>query len=317
MERISNVVRSSIAGSPSFDVFPLDPGQPAGFLVVAVPASMNAPHQVTIRGQHRFYGRGPGGNVILTQGEIDRLYLRRSRWVEEGSAFLDSAVNDTSGVFSESGERLGWLQVAIKPLIGPEDLLDRASPTRSADDLADLVRDAENALAFSTSWDPHVLDLARQRFYPTLNGVSFTDGANQFMEVRDDGEIRYAFAGIANDWNSHAGADRVWIIRDASVARVLCELFVFANRLYTRAGYHGPTNVGYLVSKSEGAVSASWFEGIRVRPPMGAPQLPADVRRIDQVLVADLAPDRVKDTVRRLIAPLIRVLASPGPHPLD
>jgi len=29
--------------------------------------------QVTANGQHRFYGRGPGGNVILTQGDIDRL----------------------------------------------------------------------------------------------------------------------------------------------------------------------------------------------------------------------------------------------------
>ena len=109
IERISSVVKSSIAGSPSFDVYPLDPGQPTGFLVVAVPASMNAPHQVTAKGQHRFYGRGPGGNVILTQGDIDRLYARRSRWVEEGSAFLDAAVADTSEVFTESEERLGWL----------------------------------------------------------------------------------------------------------------------------------------------------------------------------------------------------------------
>ena len=80
--------------------------------------------------------------------------------------------------------------MAIKPLIGPENLLDKASPSRSADDLADLVREAENALSFLTSWDPHVSDLTRQRFQPTLNGVSFSDSTHQFIEIRDDGEIR-------------------------------------------------------------------------------------------------------------------------------
>ena len=99
MERISNVVKASIAGSPSFDVFPLDPGHAIGFLVVSVPASMNAPHQVTAKGQHRFYGGGPGGNTILSQGEIDRLYARRGKWVEEGSAFLDSAISDMADAF--------------------------------------------------------------------------------------------------------------------------------------------------------------------------------------------------------------------------
>ncbi len=65
VERVTNVVKSRVAGSPSFDAFPLDAGNGTGFLVVSVPASMNAPHQVTVKGNYRFYGRGPGGNVIL------------------------------------------------------------------------------------------------------------------------------------------------------------------------------------------------------------------------------------------------------------
>jgi hypothetical protein len=70
MERISNVVKGSIAGSPSFDVYPLDPGQPTGFLVVSVPASMNAPHlrrrpvlridwRHCVEQAHRGYGQHP------------------------------------------------------------------------------------------------------------------------------------------------------------------------------------------------------------------------------------------------------------------
>jgi hypothetical protein len=317
VERITNVVRASVAGSPPFDAFVLDPGDTDGYVVVSVPASMNAPHQVTSKGQFRFYGRGPGGNVILTQGDIDRLYLRRNRWEESGSQFLDEAVAATSEAFPESPDRLGWLQVAIKPLIGPDDVLERALPAKSAEELAELIREVSGEVAFSSPWYGSLMNIAHERFAPTMDGISITDGASQFLEVRDDGEIRFALRGIANDWNSRVGAESVWIIRDGAVARLLTELFVLANRMYVRAGYHGPVNVGFLLSKAEGSVSASWFEGIRARPPMGAPPLSGELRRIDQVLVAQLHADQVRPIVRKLIAPLLRVLRSPGPHPLD
>jgi len=142
---------------------------------------------------------------------------------------------------------------------------------------------------------PHVLDLASAAISADTERRVVLGWHSSILGSARRWRDSISFKGIANDWNSRAGADRVWIIRDASVARVLCELFVFANRLYTRAGYHGPTNVGYSSVSPKGQSSASWFEGIRARPPMGAPPLPSDVRRIDQVLVAELASDRVKD----------------------
>jgi hypothetical protein len=53
--------------------------------VSSVPQSSRAPHQVTVGGDLRFYGRAAKGNRILTEGEVARLYRRREEWEQNRS----------------------------------------------------------------------------------------------------------------------------------------------------------------------------------------------------------------------------------------
>jgi hypothetical protein len=80
-ERVDQIVRTSLAEVPYIDVreLPLERDPSRGYLLIVVPASARASHQVIVKGthQHRFYGRGPTGNRVLSEGDIARLYERR------------------------------------------------------------------------------------------------------------------------------------------------------------------------------------------------------------------------------------------------
>jgi len=78
-ERIDAIVGSSLAEVPYIEVhsYPTDDDPSVGYIVVAIPASPRAPHQVTVKDELRFYGRGATGNRTLLEGEIARLYERR------------------------------------------------------------------------------------------------------------------------------------------------------------------------------------------------------------------------------------------------
>ena len=81
-KRIDQIVRSTISEPPAIEVYtiPTDDDPSLGYLVVHVPASSRAPHMVTVGKEHRYYGRGATGNVLLTEGEVAPLYKRRQRW---------------------------------------------------------------------------------------------------------------------------------------------------------------------------------------------------------------------------------------------
>jgi hypothetical protein len=82
-------VNTSITEVPYIEVKPhaLPDDPTKGYIVVVVPASPRAPHQVTVKGEYRFYGRGATGNRLLNEGEIARLYARRERYEAAGINF--------------------------------------------------------------------------------------------------------------------------------------------------------------------------------------------------------------------------------------
>src|ERR1044072_8508455 len=93
-ERVGQIVASGIAEAPFVDIreFPLPDDPSRGYMVVVVPQSARAPHQVTIGGDLHFYGRGAKGNRRLTEGEIARLYQRRQEWSQNRGALLAQRV---------------------------------------------------------------------------------------------------------------------------------------------------------------------------------------------------------------------------------
>lgn len=69
-DRIAQIVGSSIAEVPYIEPreYPCDGDPSRGYLLVLVPPSERAPHQVTVGGDMRFYGRGPKGNRMPHRG---------------------------------------------------------------------------------------------------------------------------------------------------------------------------------------------------------------------------------------------------------
>lgn len=93
-KRIDQIVATSIAEVPHAEVrtYPLVDDPTRGYLVVIVPQSARAPHQVIVGGNLRFYGRGPKGNRPLNEGDVARLYQRRLQWEQDRDSLLADAV---------------------------------------------------------------------------------------------------------------------------------------------------------------------------------------------------------------------------------
>ena len=68
--------------------YPCDGDPSKGYIVLIVPQSPLAPHQVTVGGDFRFYGRGAQGNRLLTASDVERLHARRQRWEVDRQARL-------------------------------------------------------------------------------------------------------------------------------------------------------------------------------------------------------------------------------------
>jgi predicted HTH transcriptional regulator len=104
-ERVAQIVETSISEPPFIRIHapPTDADLTKGYLVVEVPQSPRAPHQVTSGGDLRFYGRGPTGNRILTEGEVAQLYRRREQWEVDREQLLAAEVSAAPERYARSG----------------------------------------------------------------------------------------------------------------------------------------------------------------------------------------------------------------------
>ena len=86
--------RTSISEVPFIEPreYPCADDSSKGYLLVIVPQSARAPHQVTVGGEFRFYGRDAKGKRVLSEGEVARLYRRRDEWNQSREGLLDEAV---------------------------------------------------------------------------------------------------------------------------------------------------------------------------------------------------------------------------------
>jgi hypothetical protein len=150
-ERISQIVGTGISEPPAIDVRALErEGSPdEGYLVVIVPQSARAPHQIVLRGKHegRYYGRDATGNRILTQLEVEHLYARRARWEADTLAEAEEALRArSSAAYSSSPERV-FLLLRVKALGGRRDLLARAGRVNGGHEIAALAQATGVAVA--------------------------------------------------------------------------------------------------------------------------------------------------------------------------
>jgi hypothetical protein len=162
-ERVDQVARDRVAPPLRVETFPIEAGgRPGdGYLVIAVPASPDAPHSV----ERVYRGRGDRVNVQLADADVRRI------WEERRAARVaaDSLLPDVDYDGSKSGRAL--LRVAFKPEYAERDCLLRAL---RPDAPATLQRMLSGLPALNQGWVP---DLgSHMRFEPRAGGWGFRDG---------------------------------------------------------------------------------------------------------------------------------------------
>ena len=276
VERLTSVVRSKVAGSLTFDATALrsDDDAELGYLVVSVPPSPAAPHMVESKGEMRFYGRGPGGNILLTQGDIDRLYERRQRTYEERLAKFTDWLEQMPPNYSST------FYLMIRPLMGDSGLLERAWPENQEGQIFPAIQQAR-AIVGGRFQLGIGLDLVfTNRIVRTLTGFRLANSDDESIvltiTVDEDGTMGCSLQGVARSVSTAIHDFEVF--EDRICAQIGAQLICMAGNCYERAGYFGSVDLSFEVRGHEGATGADWLFGNMIPPATGYPAISGPLR---------------------------------------
>jgi hypothetical protein len=124
-ERVAPIVETSISEPPFIRLQALqtDADPARGYLLVVVPQSARAPHQVITGGDMRYYGRGAKGNRILSEVEVAALYARREQWEVDREHLLDAELKRAPA----PDARLGYVVAFARPIAPDDSMVERVS----------------------------------------------------------------------------------------------------------------------------------------------------------------------------------------------
>lgn len=260
-ERIDQVVQTSIAEVPFIDIraLPLEDDPARGYLAVVVPPSPRAPHQVTVGGEFRYYGRGATGNRRLSEGEVARLYRRREEWQVDRQALLAETIGQAP-VAPRSD--LGYLHAFARPVSPNDQLWERAVGGSDPDQLLWRLRQAATGTRPHSGYVPALSSLTqwarRGADVWTLDAGETRDGR---LDLRFDLNVDgrgYLFVGRAAErlGAAHGQGPGELVLFEEIVAGNLASFLSLHGAFYENAGYNGPVDVGVAVTGIEGASSA-------------------------------------------------------------
>jgi hypothetical protein len=322
-EKIGQIVESHVQERIEFEVYelPLDNDPTRGYVVVEVPVSARAPHMVESKGRYQYYGRQPGGNTILGEAEVARLYERRQRVEENALKALDEAI--AYAPIYPTVDRAD-LHLVVVPLVSNSDLREKAMAGQGQPALVMDVNAALAAIRFDDPWDPKFNDVVVYgRPTTTLDGVALVNDPIERegqepntdyvvrLELTDNGTCRYFHANLGAPWGDE------FVLRDNPVAHLTAHFCVMAGNILERAGYMGAVEVLIAVTGAAGAVSGQWLNGVYFPRPSGKPAVPTnDYRNFVRVPASKLRSDPI-ELARSLTVKLLRTIRPEGfPDPL-
>lgn len=297
-ERVSQIVSSGVVEVPHMEIFerPLEDDPSRGYLVVVVPQSARAPHQVQTGGDNRFYGRDAQGNRKLNEGDIARLYERRERWETDREMLLAEAVSLAP---YPAQPDLAYLHAFVRPVSGDSALFGRAAKTMggrrelqrhfaAAISEMRLVGQYDPALHHALNWRQLGADAWRLR---TLEEKK--PNAN---EARYQAQIEMNVDGRANLFVGRAGERRNpngfgdnghLMIFESIIAGNLAAFFRIESELFRLSGYHGHVDLGLSITGVRDGYSARSAHSAVI---FDAGSYQADVfPRTDRIAAAELA----------------------------
>ena len=321
-ERVDQIVRTCISEPPDIEIYaiPAEEDESKGYLVVAVPSSSRAPHMVTVGKDNRYYGRSATGNTPLTEGEVARLYERRSRWEVDRTALLDEAIEQAP---IEPWDSFAYLHLNARCVVPDEDLLEKAVgheylvPFLNALFSAAL-KDKVFPRGYGKGYSPDLGD--NNAFYRRAEGWVTSQGLddNYFssvgpayvleFEIGLDGSGRL-FCGRAAE---EANSGELQLFEDlvaGLTARFLCVL----GGLYDAGAYLGPVDVGIAVTGLKGAVSCNLSQRVIDRHFL-RPYDRDQYRRTERFPAPSLSGDP-RSAARKLVSPLTRAITGEGYDP--
>lgn len=323
-ERVDQIVQTCISEPPDVEIhaIPAEEAEGKGYLVVAVPSSPRAPHMVTVGKDNRYYGRSATGNMPLTEGEVARLYERRSKWEVDRAALLEEVIERAP---IGPDERFSYLHLVARCAVLDEDLLDKARGDEY------LVPFLDRLFSAAVSDDVFPRGYGKG-YYPDLSGnnsyVSRADGwvASQGLEVDRQGSRNpthvlefevgrdgsgYLFCGRAAE---EANSGKLQLFENlvaGLTARFLCVL----GGLYAAGTYLGPVDVGIAVTGLKGAVSCTLPQHVIDRHFL-QPYDRDQYRRTERFSASSLGDDP-RSAARKLVSPLIRAITAEGYDPFS
>lgn len=255
-ERVALIVSTSIAEVPHIETRPLpcadDPLK--GYLLVIVPQSPRAPHQVTVGKDLRFYGRHDKTNRILTEADVARLYERRGRWQRDREMTLATVIANSP---YEPRETPAFVYAFAEPVVPDQSLWQRAE--RAVGDRRQLQRELSEALnrAVPFGYGPTLRSNGHQwmrqgadawristsPYEPAKNPSKLAE-----LEINVDGRAR-----TFNGRGSAALQEGTQTIFEELIAGTTAGLLALTAALYERAGYHGHVDVGVAITGLKGA----------------------------------------------------------------
>lgn len=258
-QRIDQIVNTSISEVPSVEVreLPLERDPARGYLAVVIPRSERAPHQVIVGREFRFYGRGPKGNRILTEGEVARLYRRREEWSQDRMVLLESVVQE-AGV-PEDAEK-GHLHAFARPAAHDPELFERAiEGLGGVQGIHQALIQIPSGTRLAGSYGPNLERASYWEHHSADEWRLATHAEDERRKIESLVELRVnrdgrgrLFCGRATA--AHIGDDEQLII-EAVIAGNAETFFAIMSAIYEAAGYHGQVDVGLAITGVEGAGS--------------------------------------------------------------
>jgi len=302
-ERISQIVETSILEVPTIRVttLPLPDDVASGFVVVEVPLSPRAPHQVVAGGDLRFYGRGAKGNRILNEREISDIYERRARWAVDRDQHLEQIV--TRRAFRADQDH-AYVHLFALP-IGFDDGFLRASIGQDEMALRNALVRAMSRVEWRGDGQPVIGEL-RGWALDGAEGITLGETADPRSAIR----ISFGHAGEMHffSWAGDQRANGAVALWDGLLAGNVANALSAAGAFYRQARFVGAVDLGVAVTGLRGAIARSQRgEEINLaRADEGYPH--AEFRSTDRVSAASLAdePHVVADRLlRRLLDALV------------
>jgi hypothetical protein len=265
-DRIDQIVSNGIAEVPYIDPreYPCAGDPSKGYVLLIIPPSPRAPHQVIVGNEWRFYGRGAKGNRILTEGEVARLYRRREEWEQDQSVLLAEAV---AAAPFEPQSGLAYLHAFARPVPPDRAIWDRAVESAGGRDaLHKLMADVAGAVGPHDGYAPNLKSGPRWRRQGADSWRLSSTHERDYCDARTaryivnvtvniDGR-GHLFDGRAAEATQRSPGDQRLIIWESGIAGNFAGFLAAMGALYRAGGYHGQVDIGIACTGLEGGQSS-------------------------------------------------------------